>query len=198
MLKLYDFAMSGSCHKVRLILSFLGLECELIPINLKASEQKTPEFLQLNPWGQVPVLVDGDFVIRDSQAILVYLCQKYSGETWWPQDAESMGLVMQWLAIAAGEIYQGLAPARMYYKLGRPFDIEAVTARAHSTLQVFEQHLSQRQWLELDRPTLADVACFPYVALAGDAKINLADYPHVMAWVERFKQLPGYVTMPGL
>jgi glutathione S-transferase len=198
MRKLYDFPMSGSCHKVRLLLSFLGLDCELVPINLKAAEQKTPEFLQLNPWGQVPVLVDGDFVIRDSQSILVYLAQKYGGETWWPQDAESMGLIMQWLAIAAGEIYQGLAPARMYYKLGRPFDIETVTARALSTLQVFEQHLAHRQWLELDQPTLADVACFPYIALAADAKINLADFPNVLAWVERFKQLPNYVTMPGL
>jgi glutathione S-transferase len=198
MLKLYDFTLSGNCYKIRLIMSLLNLEHELVPVDLKSGEQKTPAFLQLNPWGQVPVLVDGNFVLRDSQAILVYLAQRYGGESWLPNHPASMGLVMQWLLTAVHDIQQGFAAARVYHLFGRQLDIETATARAYSVLKVIDPHLAQRQWLELDQPTIADIACFPYIALAEDGKISLADYPNVLDWIARVKQLPGYVGMPGL
>jgi glutathione S-transferase len=193
MLKLYDFGRSGNCYKVRLLLSLLSLESELVAVDL----QKTPEFLELNLWGQVPVLVDGNFVIRDSQAILCYLARSYGNESWLPSDPEPMGLVMQWLSTAAHDIQQGLAAARVYHLFGRQLDIETATARAHAVLAAIERHLSQRQWLELDRPTIADIACFPYIALSEDGKISLTEYPHVVAWLKRVKQLPNYIEMPS-
>jgi glutathione S-transferase len=198
MIKLYDFILSGNSYKIRLMLSILGLEYESISVNLKAGEQKTPEFLTVNPFGQVPVLVDGDFVLRDSQAILVYLAQKYGGASWLPADAESLGLVMQWLSTSTLDIQRGLAAARVYHLMGRKLDIEVATAHAYGVLGVINQHLAKRQWLECDRPTLADIACFPYIGLAADGKISLADYPHVSAWIARIKQIPGYIGMPGM
>jgi glutathione S-transferase len=198
MIKLYDFILSGNSYKIRLMLSILGLEYESISVNLKAGEQKTPDFLSINPFGQVPVLVDGDLVFRDSQAILVYLVQKYGAASWLPTEAESLGLVMQWLSTANLDIQRSLAAARVYHLMGRQLDIEVATAHAHTVLGVINQHLAQRQWLECDRPTLADIACFPYIALAADGKISLADYPHISAWIARMKQLPGYIGMPGL
>ncbi|BAU12339.1 glutathione S-transferase domain protein [Leptolyngbya sp. NIES-3755] len=198
MLKLYDFTLSGNCYKVRLLLSLLRLECELMPVDLKRDEQKTSEFLHLNLWGQVPVLIDNDVMIRDSQAILIYLAKRYGGESWFPNDAGSLGLVMQWLATAGHDVQQGFAAARIYHLFGQQLDVETATARAYTVLKVMDQHLSQRQWLELDRPTIADIACFPYIALAEDGKINLSDAPNVLRWLDRVKQLPGFVSMPGI
>lgn len=77
-------------------------------------------------------------------------------------------------------------------------DVDLAQKKADQTLQIFNTHLSDRKWLECDRPTIADIACFPYIGLAADGKISLADYSHVNAWIERIKQLPGYVSMPGL
>ncbi|KAM3099816.1 glutathione S-transferase family protein [Phormidesmis sp. 146-35] len=199
MLKLHDATISGNCYKVRLLLSLLELDVELVPVNLKEGEHKSSSFLQLNEWGQVPVLVDRDQTIRDSQAILVYLARQYGGETWLPTEAVSMSQIMQWLSNAANEIANGLAAARVYYLLGRTeIDVDRATQKSHQFLTLLNAHLSNRDWLECGRPTIADIACFPYVALSGDAKVSLEPYPNVRAWIDRIQQLPNYVGMPGL
>lgn len=198
MVKLYDFAISGNCHKARLMLSLLRLEYELIPVNQQAGEHKSEMFLKLNPLGQVPVLIDGDLVIRDSQAILVYLARRYGGEDWLPVEAESLGKVMQWLSFAANEIQNSFAAARRHFLLNAQLDVDLAQQKAYQTLQILNAHLSDREWLECASPTIADIACFPYVGLAADSKISLADYARVNGWSERIKQLPGYVSMPGL
>lgn len=198
MIKLYDFELSGNCYKGRLMLSILGLEHELVPVDLRSSEQKSPAFLKLNPLGQVPVLTDGDMVIRDAQAILVYLARRYGGEDWLPGSPEPMSKVVQWLSTAANEIQHGLARARRHFLFQAQIDLELADQTAHQILQILDKHLQERDWLECDRPTIADVACFPYVGLAPDGKISLDAYPHVVHWIDRIKKLPGYISMPGL
>jgi glutathione S-transferase len=198
MLKLYDFTLSGNCHKARMLLSMLKLNYELVPVNLAVGEHKTESFLQLNPCGQVPVLVDGNVTLRDSQAILVYLARRYGGENWLPQDPEAIAKIVQWLSFAANEIANSLAAARRYFLFKGQLDLDLTQQKAHQALQILDRHLSDRQWLECDRPTIADLACFPYVGLAADGKVALDNYPHVIAWCDRIKQLPGYVSMPGL
>jgi glutathione S-transferase len=198
-IKLYDFELSGNCYKVRLLMSLLGLEHELVPVNLLAGEHKSPQFLQLNLLGQVPVLTDGDLTLADSQAILVYLARKYDAQTWLPNDAESLSLIVRWLLIAAAEIRQGVATARLFYLFNiKGIDIEVVTEKSAIILQQLEQHLTEREWLELGHPTIADIAVFPYVALAADGKISLKPYPQILAWCDRLKQLPGFISMPGI
>lgn len=198
-IKLYDFELSGNCYKVRLLMSLLGLEHELVPVNLLAGEHKSPKFLQLNLLGEVPVLTDGDLVLADSQAILVYLAKKYGNEAWLPNDAEFLSLIVRWLSIAATEIRQGVATARLFYLFNsKGIDIEAVTEKSAIILQQLEQHLTDSEWLELGHPTIADVAVFPYVALAADGKISLKPYPQILAWCDRLKQLPGFISMPGI
>lgn len=197
MIQLYDHDLSGNCHKVRLMLSLLGLEHELVSVDLMKSEHKSPQFMKLNPLGQVPVLVDNDVVIRDAQAILVYLTRRY-GSDWLPTEAELMSKIMQWLSIAANEMQHSLAAARKFFLLSAQIDLELAQNRAHEILQIIDQHLAQRKWLESNRPTVADVACFPYIGLAADGKISLEAYPHVIAWKNRIQQLPGYIGMPGL
>jgi glutathione S-transferase len=197
MIKLYDYWLSGNCHKVRMMLSILKLEHELVPINIKELEQKSLDFLQLNPFGMVPVLIDGAEILRDSQAILFYLGMKYGGD-WLPRETVAMSKVVQWLSTSAQDIQNSFAAARVHFLLGRELNVALAQQRAYSLLKTMDKYLENRHWLEGDRPTIADIACFPYIALAGDAKISLDDYLNVVAWLERVKQIEGFISMEGM
>ena len=197
MIKLYGHEISGNSYKVRLMLSLLNLEYEWIKVDLMQGEHKTPEYLAMNPFGQVPLLVDGDIQLADSQAILVYLARQYGGDQWLPLEALPLARVVLWLSTAAGEVRQGPEQARLYHLFGAgtKINIERATQKAELILTQLDQHLSNHDWLELGRSTIADVSVFPYVSLAEDGKISLDTYPHVLEWIDRVKQLPGYVPM---
>jgi glutathione S-transferase len=195
MLKLYSHELSGNCYKARLLLSLLELEYEIIPVNLGGGEHKSPEFLKLNPFGQVPVIIDGDAIVSDSQAILVYLARRYGGEDWLPTTSEEMSQVVRWLSVAANDIQNSIAAIRKHFLLDAPIDLKSAQKKADCFLQLIDTYLSQRSWLECDRPTIADIACYPYIVLAPDGKISLTEYPNIMAWSDRIKRLPGYVSI---
>ncbi|WP_404785241.1 glutathione S-transferase family protein [Altericista sp. CCNU0014] len=199
MIALYGHEMSGNSYKARLLLELLNIEYEWVKVDLMQGEHKSPDYLALNPFGQVPLLVDGEINIADAQAILVYLARQYGGEQWLPLEALPLARVARWLSTAAGEVRQGPENARLYYVFGTTnINIERAHQKAAYILTQLNQHLSTRTWLEFERPTIADVAIFPYVALARDGKIDLDGYPHVLAWIDRVKQLPGYIPMAGL
>uniref|UniRef100_A0A832M4B3 Glutathione S-transferase n=1 Tax=Oscillatoriales cyanobacterium SpSt-402 TaxID=2282168 RepID=A0A832M4B3_9CYAN len=199
MIKLYGHEMSGNSYKVRLLLELLNLDYEWIKVDLMKGEHKSSEYLALNPFGQVPLLVDGDVTLADAQALLVYLARQYGGEQWLPTDALPLAQVVRWLSTTAGEIRQGPENTRLYYLFGATsINIERAHQKAEYILTQLNQHLSDRQWLEFDCPTIADIAVFPYVALAGDGKIELDAYPNVLAWIDRVKHLPGFITMTGI
>lgn len=162
---LYDFELSGNCHKVRLLLSFLGVECQRVPVDLAGREQKSDWFLRLNPRGQVPVLMDGGRVYWDSSAIMVYLAYSYDEEeAWFPDDVELQVQILQWMSLAQNEIQFGLARARAAHVFGRQVDMEDCRRIADVALGALERGLDHSRWLVGNAPTLADVACYPYVA----------------------------------
>ncbi|MEB3216479.1 MAG: glutathione S-transferase [Nostocales cyanobacterium 94392] len=199
MIKLYGHSMSGNSYKVRLLLELLNVEYEWNKVDLMKGEHKSPEYLALNPFGQVPLLIDGDIKLADAQAILVYLARQYGGDTWLPLDALPLAQVVRWLSTTAGEIRQGPENARLYHLFGATsINIERAYQKAEHILTQLNQHLSTRSWLEFEHPSIADIAVFPYVALAGDGKIDLAPYPHIVTWINRVKQLPHYIPMAGL
>ena len=195
---LFGHPLSGNTHRVRLLLGMLNLPYEEIPVDIPAGEQHKPEYLAVNPLGLVPVLVEGDQKIRDSHAILTYLARAYGGEQWLPSDPLQQAVVAQWLSFSANEIQNGANLARLHFLLGVPVDLPNVQNRARSALKIVNDHLAEQDWLELDRPTIADLACFPYLGLVEEGKVSLADYSNVNHWIERIKSLPGYVAMPGL
>lgn len=197
-MKLYDGALSGNAYKARLFLSLLGLEHELVPVNLPAGDNRTPEYLAKNPRGQIPVLEDDGVVVWDSQAILVYLARRYGGESWLPLEAEPMAKVMQWLAVSENELLFGLARARAVKLFNRPFDLAACQTYGKAGLGVLDGQLRTQEWLACGWPTIADVACFPYVALSPEGEIPLDEYTGVLAWIERVRSLPGFVGMQGI
>jgi glutathione S-transferase len=199
MIKLYGHEMSGNSYKPRLLLELLNIEYEWVKVDLMKGEHKSPEYLKLNPFGQVPLLIDGDTKLADAQAILVYLARQYGGNSWLPLDALPLAQVVRWLSTTAGEIRQGPENARLYYLFGSTsINIERAHQQAENILTQLDRHLSTRNWLEFDRPTIADIAVFPYVALARDGKIDLAPYTNVRNWIDRIKQHPGYIPMAGL
>ena len=207
-MELYEHPESGNSHKVRLLLSFLGLEYESVVVDLMTDEQHQAPFLAVNPRGEVPVLVDDEVVLRDSMAILVYLATQYDERRHWlPEDSAGTASVMEWLAFAASWIQFGVFTARALVSFGISGNglphtfkgsLEEARLRGTTSLTIMEQQLSGRDWLCGETPTIADVACFPYIALAPMGDISLEPYPAVQAWIAQFKKLPGYLTMPGL
>lgn len=197
-MKLYDAARSGNCHKVRMLLTQLGLPYESVAVDLPGGESKLPPFLKLNPRGQVPVLEDAGEIIWDSQAILVYLARKQTDETWLPTAPLAMARVMQWLAVSENEILYGLARARAALLFKVPWNVAECQALGTQALVLLEAHLAQREWLAANHPTIADIACYPYVALAPQADLSLENHPAVVAWIRRIQAWPNYIGMPGM
>ena len=197
-IKLYDMELSGNCYKIRLFCGLLGLQYEAIPVNLFQGEHKQPAFLKINPRGQIPALDDNGTVIWDSSAILVYLARKYADARWLPLEAEAMAKTVQWLALSENELLYGLARARAVHLLKRPWNIDECQTLGKAGLNVMEQHLQKNAWLAAGHATIADVACYPYVALAHEGGIALDELPHVQRWIAGIQALPGYVAMPGI
>lgn len=196
-MRLYDLELSGNCYKVRLLCALLRVELEIVPVDFLGGEHKRPQFLQLNPFGEIPVLVDGDLVLRDSQAILTYIARRHGGEAWLPTEAEGLARVMQWLSTAGNDVARGPNDARLHDKFGYELDVERARAHAGKVLAILDAHLSDKAWLELGRATVADIACYPYVAVAPEGGIRLDSYPAVRRWMARLQALPGFLPMPG-
>ena len=198
MMTLYEFALSGNCHKIRLMLSLLGLDYRSVVVNGSEQQQKSVDFLSMNPFGQVPVLTDDDVIVRDSQAILVYLARKYGNEQWLPNTATALAEVAAWLSTAANEVSMGPNRLRLHYKFGRAINSEESRQTAINLLNILQGRLEKYEWLATDHLTIADIAIYPYIALAPEGRLDLESYPAVTGWVSRIQALPGYVGMPGM
>ncbi|MEE7449640.1 glutathione S-transferase [Methylobacterium radiotolerans] len=192
-MKLYHHPLSGHAHRARLFLSLIDAPHELIEVDLRAGAHKTPAFLAMNPFGQVPVLDDDGVIVSDSNAILVYAAKRLGRSDWLPEDPRAAAAVQRWLSVAAGELAYGPAAARLITVFGAKFDPEEVIARAHTLLGRLEAHLDGRDWLAAERPTVADVAVYSYLARAPEGNVALSGYPRVEAFLRRVEGLPGFV-----
>jgi glutathione S-transferase len=198
MITLYDFELSGNCHKVRMMLSFLDLAYSKIDVDLRKKEQMSPDFVALNRLHKVPVLVDGDRVLRDSAAILIYLARRYGRSEWYPESPLEMAEIQQWLSFSVNEVFNGLAMARAIVIFNREFDLKTAKNFTDAALDMLEFRLRDHDWLALGRFTLADLACYPYAALVHEGNVSLDSFPALRSWFKRIESMPGYVGMPGL
>jgi len=191
---LHGFPLSGHSHRVQLALSLMALPHQVVQVDLKNGAHKSPEFLKLNPFGQVPVLDDGGTTLFDSNAILVYLATKYDADRrWLPRDPKGQADVQAWLSVAAGQIAFGPAAARLITVFGAKYNAEDVIGRAHGLLKVMDAQLAARQFLVGNSATLADIAGYSYISAAPEGNVDLAAYPNVRAWLTRVEALPGFV-----
>ena len=195
-MKVYYTPLSGHCHRVQLFAGLINADIEFIPVDLAAGEHRTPEFLKRNPFGQVPVLVDGDVVVSDSNAILVYLATVMGKTEWLPTAAAELAAVQKWLSVAAGEIMYGPCAARLITVFGAAFNADEVIARSHRVLKLIDAQLAEHTWIALDHVSLADVALYSYIARAPEGGVDLTPYTNVNAWLARIEALPGFVAFP--
>ena len=195
-IRLYRFALSGHSHRAQLMLSLLGLPMQMIDVDLAEGEQKAPDFLARNPFGQVPVIDDGAITVADSNAILVYLATRYDPTgRWLPRDAAGAARVQRWLSVAAGPLAFGPALARLIRLFGSKIDPSMALALAAELFSVMEAHLARQAFLAGDQPTIADVALYSYTAHAPEGGVSLEPYPGIRAWLARIEALPGFVPM---
>lgn len=198
---LYDYVLSASCYKVRLMAALVGEKLTLKAVDFHPGrEHKSPAFRDMNPAGTLPVLVDGDLVLTESTAMLVYLATRAGG--WMGSGAVQAAQVQGWLAFSA-RLGGSLGMARLHDMLHYPGDIDSFRSSGIDCLRELEAHLTEarfagRTFLVGDAPTIADIACFPNVALAPDGGVALDDYPSVRLWMRAIRSLDRFVEMPGI
>jgi len=174
MIKLYDFPLSGHAHRVRLMLSLLDIDYELIHVKLDKGEHLGEAYSQL--------------------AIIAYLATKYATQ-WYPQDAQSIARVQEWLAVATKEIAEGPAAARLVNVFKADLDHSRLIEQSHHLLNIINKHLQGREWLALKNASIADIAAYTYIAHAPEGGVSLEGYPHILSWLQRVEALAGFVPM---
>ena len=194
-MKLYLTDSSGTSYKVRVLASLLKVPYEKVYVDWDAKEHKSAAFLKMNPRGQVPVMEIEGRRFWDSTAHLVYIARKYGGEQWYPAEPVDMAEVSQWLAFAQNEVYFGLQWARGVVKGLKTGNVEEYRGYGRKALDTLTWRLKDHAWLALDHPTIADVACYPYIKRAPEGGFNLDEYPAVKAWLARCEALPGWVKL---
>lgn len=201
---LYDYELSASCYKIRLLLALLKLEYKRVAVDFfPGYEHRKPAFLKLNPLGQLPVLTDGDLILRDAQTILSYLAKAYdvSGK-WLPDEPAAFGQVMMWLFFTASELSAATA-ARLNSLLDFPADKKAVRAAARKAFRIMDDHMTRREfdgasWFVGDHPTLADLVLFPSIALSRDFDQEHDEFAALRRWMRRLRDLDNFIVMPGI
>lgn len=193
-IRIHSFPLSGHAHRVVLFASIAGINHEVLNVDLKKGAHKSPEYLAKNPAGQVPMIEDGDVIVSDSNAILVYLARKYA-PAYIPNDPIGESEVQKFLTLAAGELAFGPAAARLINVFKAPLDVDFTHATAAKVLGKLEAHLEGRDFLVGDAPTIADVAIYSYTAHAPEGGVSLDMYPNVRRLLTNIEALHGFVPM---
>ena len=193
-MKLYHFPLSGHAHRARLFFSLIGADVEVIDVDLPNGAHKQEDFLAINPFGQVPALVDGDTIVSDSTAILVYGAKKFGRNDWLPESPEAAARIQRWLSVASGELAAGPGAARLITVFGADFDPAKTIAKAHAILTLIEAELEGKNWIIGGaQPTIADIALYSYISGAPEGNVDLSGYARVNAWLDRIENLDGFV-----
>ena len=192
MLMIYGDAISGNCQKVRFVADRLRIPYRWIETSVLAGETRTPEFLALNPAGQVPtvVLPDGR-PLAQSNAIILHLAE---GSDLIPADAYDRAVMLQWMFWEQYS-HEPVIAVRRFHKLylGKPdHEIEHTLApKGERVLGIMDRHLADRRYFVGDSLTLADVALVAYTRLAHEGGFDLAGWSHVSDWIRRVEEALG-------
>jgi glutathione S-transferase len=198
-MKLYYFPPSPNTRKAHAVAIHLGLPLDLRLIDLQQGEQRTPEFMALNPTGRTPVLQDGDFILWESTAIMQYLASQVPNSLW-PEDARSRADIMRWQSWQLAH-WHGVCQPLQYenfvkplLQLGEPDPqvVQEATERFHQEAAVLNDHLAEREFLVGDGLTLADFSVASDLTYAGPGQFPLTDYAHLRAWYARIEALPAW------
>ncbi|HEX20409.1 MAG TPA: glutathione S-transferase family protein [Acidiferrobacteraceae bacterium] len=199
-MKLYIVNGSPNCRKVQALIKQLGLDVEIEALGFLDGDLQTKEFLAINPNGMVPALVDGDFRLWESNAIMQYLADKKQGNGVYPNDSASRANINRWLTweqahfnkAAGGILFEQFLKPNLMQQDSDPDKVAEHTSNFHRYAAVLNNHLASRQFITGDYLTLADFALASIVAFSGVVDIPLAEYPHISAWYQRVNQIPAW------
>jgi glutathione S-transferase len=192
-MRLHDYPSSGNCFKVRLALTQLGIPFERVPVDIFDGGTLTEEFGALNPARTTPVLeTDAGDVLVESNAILVYLTE---GTELMPDDPVERAQALRWLFYEQANIVPSIGSLRVRVAAGaiEPGKLGSRGFMGAAALNLLDEHLRERDFLVGERYTVADLCVYAYVHVAGEAGLDLADYPAVGAWIGRVEATPGHV-----
>jgi glutathione S-transferase len=193
-LRLYDYAGSCNCYKVRLLLAQLELPYERVPVDIFDGETLTGEYARMNPMRTTPVLATAHGYLPESNAILLYLA---TGTPFLPDDAFELAQVVRWLIYEQTDVIPTMGGLRFRLLVGRlsADSPEAIRRReaAQDVLRLLDEHLATRDFFVGGRYTIADIAIYGYTHRAHEAGIDLDPYGNVRAWFARVEQQPAYV-----
>jgi len=196
-MKLYFNPASSNCRKVLFVATHLGIEHERELVDLRGGQQRTPEFLKLNPNGKVPVLTDGELVLWESNAIMGYLAGQKDNSLWPKTNARYD--IMRWMFWESGHLQPaaGKLLSENYFKGMRgetpnPELVKAGEADFSKYAAVLNGHLETHRWLAGDGPTLADVAVASVISWREIAKLPLDGFKHIGEWYGRFEALDAW------
>ena len=193
MMTLYGFAATRSL-RVLWALNELDVEFEFVPVNLLAGEQHRPEFLRLNPAGKVPVLVDGDMVLTESAAIVIYLAEKYPEKGLLPADRKQLAQAYRWVMFAMTELEQPLwritRHSWLYPEDKRiAAEIPAASQEFIAMAGILDKHMTGRQFIVGDRISFADCVTVYLMDWANESHL-IDQYPQLRAYLERMYARP--------
>ncbi|MEO8700557.1 MAG: glutathione S-transferase family protein [Kofleriaceae bacterium] len=199
-MKLYFHPMSGNSRRALLVATHLDIPLERIVVDLAKGEQRGAPHLDRNPNGRVPVLDDNGFVLWESRAIMQYLADKTPGQTLLPLDPAGRADVTRWLFWCA--VHMSAANTVLVFEnfvkaiagRGAPDPVEVARGEAlvAQTAPVLDAHLAGKTWVAQDRLTLADLSLASSFALAGPARLPIAPYANIQAWLGRVQELDAW------
>jgi glutathione S-transferase len=199
MYTLYSMGRSGNCYKVRLALAQLGIDYELVEMDILKGETRTPEFLKMNPSGRVPLLeVAPDRYLAESNAILWYIA---AGSPLLPQDDIERAQALQWMFFEQHSLEPNIGAAYFWLTLvkgGRELQQHALEdwmEEGYRSLGVMEKHLTENDFFATGRYTIADIALYAYAHVAEQCDYDLTRYPAIRAWLMRVAARDAYIPM---
>ena len=196
--KVYGDILSGNCYKIKLLLQFLGVEHEWIPVDILAGETHSDWFRKMNPNAKIPAVgLDDGRILWESNAILNYFAE---GTAFLPHDRYQRAQVLQWQFFEQYSHEPYIATARYINKyLGLPKEREAEyhakQAGGHKALAVMDGHLADSQFFVGSQPSIADISLYAYTHVADEGGFDLSGYENIRRWLGDFEDIPGYISM---
>jgi glutathione S-transferase len=198
MLKLYEYASSGNCYKIRLLLNQLGIAYERVPTDILAGASRTPEFIAMNPVGKTPVLeIQPGQYLAESNAIIYYLAD---GTEFLPSDRWERAQVMQWLFFEQYSHEPNIATVRFWMSIAKIAEqkraaIAQKQELGYLALQVMDNHLVTHDYFVGNRYSIADISLYAYTHVAAEGDFDLSKFPAILAWFDRIVRQPNYLTI---
>ncbi|MBU2867532.1 glutathione S-transferase family protein [Pacificibacter marinus] len=200
---LHNYDLFENCYRVRLVASCAEVALELINVDaFPGTEEKSPEYLKLNPMGRLPILEDNALVLRNLSAVLIYVAEQDIDKRFIPDEAKDRARMMDWLGFACDDLAVAVQ-ARAVALLDAAGDVAELRAQARALFRILDDHLTRQSlrgenFVAGDVPSLADLALFPAFALSRDFNLDHDEFPALRLWARRIRLLPGFITMPGI